>query len=126
MSGAIPTLPRYVLTAWCLVKAQGQLYRLHLLDTSSGYLSGIALGYELDDRGVRVLAGAGNFSLHHRVQTGSGAHPPSYPMGTMGSFPGIKRQGRVADHSPPSSAEVKNAWSYTFTPPIRLHGMVLS
>jgi hypothetical protein len=24
--------------------------------------------------------------------------------------------GREADHSPPSSAEVKNAWSYTSTP----------
>jgi len=23
---------------------------------------------------------------------------------------GIKRQGREADHSPPSNAEVKNAW----------------
>jgi hypothetical protein len=31
---------------------------------------------------------AGNFSLHHRVQTGSGAHPASYPMGTRDSFPG--------------------------------------
>jgi hypothetical protein len=29
---------------------------------------------------------------------------------------GIKRPGREADHSPPSSAEVKNAWSYTSTP----------
>jgi hypothetical protein len=29
---------------------------------------------------------------------------------------GVKRQGREADHSPPSSAEVKNAWSYTSTP----------
>jgi len=29
---------------------------------------------------------------------------------------GIKRTGREADHSPPSSAKVKNAWSYTFTP----------
>jgi hypothetical protein len=28
----------------------------------------------------------------------------------------VKRQGREADHSPPSSAEVKNAWSYTSTP----------
>jgi hypothetical protein len=28
---------------------------------------------------------------------------------------GIKRPGREADHSPPSSAEVKNAWSYTPT-----------
>jgi hypothetical protein len=39
---------------------------------------------------------------------------------------GVKRQGREADHSPPSSAEVKNAWSYTCTPPIRLNGVVFS
>jgi hypothetical protein len=36
---------------------------------------------------VRVPAGAGNFSLHHRVQTGSGARPASYPMRIRGSFP---------------------------------------
>jgi len=30
------------------------------------------------------------------------------------------------DHSPPSSAKVKNAWSHTSTPLIRLHGVVLS
>jgi hypothetical protein len=47
-------------------------------------------------------------------------------MGTRGSFPGVKRQGREADHSPPSSADIKNAWSYTSTPPIRLHDVVLS
>jgi len=64
---------------------------------------------------------------YHRVQTGSGAHPASYPMGIRGSFPGIKRSGHEANHhSPPSSAEVKNAWCYTFTPPLRLHGVILS
>jgi hypothetical protein len=71
---------------------------------------GIALDYGLDDRGSRVRfpAGAGNFSLHHRVQNGSGAHPASYPMGTRGSLSlGVKRPGREADHSSPSSAEVK-------------------
>jgi hypothetical protein len=31
--------------------------------------------------GVRVPPGTENFSLHHRVQTGSGAHPASFPMG---------------------------------------------
>jgi hypothetical protein len=69
----------------------------------------IALGYGLDDRSSRVRfpTGAGNFSLHHRVQNGSGAHPASYPMGTRGSFPGVKRPRREADHLPPSSAEVK-------------------
>jgi hypothetical protein len=56
---------------------------------------GIALGYGLDDRGSRVRfpAGAGNFSLHHRVQNGSGTHPASYPMGSRGSFPGGKAAG---------------------------------
>jgi hypothetical protein len=55
----------------------------------------IALGYGPDDRGsgIRFSAGAGNFSLHHCVQNGSGAHPASYPMGTGGSFPGGKAAG---------------------------------
>jgi hypothetical protein len=38
----------------------------------------------------------------------------------------VMRPGREAGHSPPSSAEVKNAWSYTSIPPIRLHGVVFS
>jgi hypothetical protein len=56
---------------------------------------GIALRYGLDDRGCRVrfLTGAGDFSLHHRVQNGFGAHPASYPMGIRGSFPGGKVAG---------------------------------
>jgi hypothetical protein len=33
--------------------------------------------------------------------------------------------GREADHSPPSSAEVKEWVELTSTPPIRLHGVVL-
>jgi hypothetical protein len=40
------------------------------------------------------------------VQTGPGAHPASYAIGT-GSFLGVKRPGRGVDHPPPSSAEVK-------------------
>jgi len=36
------------------------------------------------------------------------------------------RPGREADHSPPSSAEDENAWNYTSTPPICLHGVVLT
>jgi hypothetical protein len=70
---------------------------------------GIVLGNGLDDRGskVRFPAGAGNFSPNYRVQNGSGAHPASYSMDTKGSSLGVKRPGREADHSPPSSAEVK-------------------
>jgi hypothetical protein len=42
---------------------------------------------------VRVLAGAGDFSLHHRVETGPGAQPASYPVGTRRAFPGAKATG---------------------------------
>jgi len=31
-------------------------------------------------------------------------------------LPGVKQPGSGADHSPPSSAEIKNAWSYISTP----------
>jgi hypothetical protein len=41
-------------------------------------------------RGVRVSAEAGNFFLHYRTQTGSGAHPISYPTGNTDSFSGDK------------------------------------
>jgi hypothetical protein len=42
---------------------------------------------------VRFPDGDGNFSLHHRVQNGSGAHSASYPTGTGDSFPGGKAAG---------------------------------
>jgi hypothetical protein len=42
---------------------------------------------------VRFPARAGNFSLHHHVQTGSGNHPVSYPMGIRGSFSRGKAAG---------------------------------
>jgi hypothetical protein len=75
------------------------------------------------DRGsrIRFQEWDGNFSLLHRVQTG-----PTHPMATRSSLPDAKQPGREADYSPPSSAKVKNVWHYTFTPPMRLHGVVLS
>jgi hypothetical protein len=81
------------------------VYLLHDWDSSAG----IATGYGPDDRmiALRFSAGAKNFSLLHCVQTGSGAHPASYLMGTRILPLDIKRPGRAADHSPPSSTEVK-------------------
>jgi hypothetical protein len=69
----------------------------------------IVLGYGLGDRGSRVRfpAGAGNFSLHHRIQNGSGAHPASSQWVPGALSLGVKRPVREADHSPPSSPEVK-------------------
>jgi hypothetical protein len=47
-------------------------------------------------------------------------------MGTGGFLPGIKRPECEDDPSPPSSAEVKKAWSYNSTHPIRLNEVVLN
>jgi len=63
----------------------------------------IVIRHGLVGTGIESHCGQ-DFSAH--VQTGSGAHPASYTMGT-GSFPGVKRPGRGVDHPLPSSAEVK-------------------
>jgi hypothetical protein len=63
----------------------------------------------LGNRGSIPGRGKSIFSSSLCVQTGSGVHPASCPKGPGGPFPGAKaRPGRDADHSPPSSAEVKN------------------
>jgi hypothetical protein len=82
---------------------------LHRRWESRGSSGSIVSNYGLDDRaiGVRSPAGAKGFSSILCVQTGSGAHPASCPMGTGGPSSGGKaRPGRDADHSSPSSAEV--------------------
>jgi len=77
--------------------------------------------------GVQFPAGAMmGFSLRHRAQTGAGTQPTSSTTSTGCSYHGEKPPAREADHSLPSSAEVKNAWSYTSTSLMCLHGLVLN
>jgi hypothetical protein len=57
---------------------------------------------------VRFPAEARNVSVLHSVHIGSEAHPVSYPLATGALSSGLKPPGREADHSPPSSVEVKN------------------
>jgi hypothetical protein len=51
------------------------------------------------------------FFLLRNFQTGSGAYLASYPVGTGALNQRVKRQLREAEHSPPSSVEVKNTGS---------------
>jgi hypothetical protein len=70
----------------------------------------IATGYGLDGWGS--FLGKGRiFSFLHSAPIGSGAHQSSYIMGTWWSFPRVKPLGHEADHSPSSSAEVRNGWA---------------
>lgn len=56
--------------------------------------------------------------LLQNVKIGSGAYSAYYSVGTRS-----KVVGAWVDYSPPSSAKVKNEWSYIPTPPIRHHDM---
>jgi hypothetical protein len=89
---------------------------------------GIALGYGLDDRGLGFDSRRGwgifLFTTTSRTALGPTQPPIQWVPGALSL--GVKRPRREANHIPPSSAEVTKAWSYTSTPPIRLHGMVLS
>jgi hypothetical protein len=71
------------------------------------YIVGIATGWTTLVRFPTVQ----DFSLNN-LQTGSGTHPASYPMGT-----GVKRQEREGDHSPPSGGKVmKDGTTRPFPP----------
>jgi hypothetical protein len=81
----------------------------YVFDTANGL--SVMSDYGLDNRtiGVRSPAETKRIFPLACVQTGSGAHPASCTMDTVGPFLGGKvRPGRDAEHSPPSSAEVKN------------------
>jgi hypothetical protein len=79
---------------------------------------GIATGYGLDDWevGVRVPLGSRIFSSPSRPDR-LWDLPNLLSNACRGSFPGLNRPGREADRSPPTSAEVKKIWIYTFLPP---------
>jgi hypothetical protein len=82
---------------------------------------GIATGYGLDGWSSSPV-GDKIFLLSTSSRTAMGPTQPIIQWAQEGSFAGVKRPERGADHSPPSSAEVKNTSIYT---PIRLHGVVL-
>jgi hypothetical protein len=65
------------------------------------------------------------YALLYSVQTGSGSHPASYTMNSGAFFFGAMRQGREADHSTPSSTEIKIDGG---VPPLStsLHGVVFN
>jgi hypothetical protein len=74
---------------------------------------------------VRASAEAIDFSVLHRAETGYGAHPePIYRVPGAVS-PGVKQSRREADHSLPSSTEVKNG-DILPLPHTTLHGVLLN
>jgi hypothetical protein len=79
-------------------------------------ISWITEGLEFEPRLGKI------FSLLHVVQTVSEAHPDSHPVGSEGSFLGVKGWGGGGDdHSPSTRAKIKKTWTHICTL-IHLHG----
>jgi hypothetical protein len=78
---------------------------------------GVAIGCGLDSKEVRVRVPVGVrfFSTSPRSVVGPTRPPIECVPGALSSR--VKQLGREADHSPPTSAEVRNVCIYTFTPP---------
>jgi len=68
-----------------------------------GNVVGIVTHYGLDAPGIESRWGT---RISPSLQTGSRTQPASYTMDN-GFFPGAKQPGRVVDHPPPNSTQVK-------------------
>ena len=94
---------------WLRIETIGAVFREGVSELSGPYNRGISLSSRYSGSLRAVLSGD-RIPVGTRcstpVQTGPGALPASYTMGT-GSFPRINWPGRGVDHPPPFSSEVK-------------------
>jgi hypothetical protein len=99
MRGALPPLPQYVFMAWCLIKHRDNLLPFTCLEP--GYLSGMALGYGLDDREFETWQGLAIFvfTTAFTPVLGPTQLPVEWVPGAHSLW--VKQPGREADHSPP-------------------------
>jgi hypothetical protein len=96
--------------AWACEVYDGESVLIHSYHhPATELLIFLALGCELDDRGPRVRFPAGLgiflFTTVSRTALGPTQTPIQWILGALSL--GVKRPGREADHSPPSSADVK-------------------
>jgi hypothetical protein len=79
--------------------------------TQQGSLWGLATGWKTE--GSQFEPRQGNkFALLHVIQTGFGLTQAPIQWVPEALSPELNRQGREADHSPPTSAEIKKTWVY--------------
>jgi hypothetical protein len=79
----------------------------------SGQLSGTAPGYELNGWGFDSRQGLRIFFFTAESGPALGPTQPALQWAPRDLSLGVKRPKREADNSPPSNADIKNAWSYT-------------
>jgi hypothetical protein len=82
----------------------------------SGIAQWYSAGYGLDDPWFDSWRGLGIFLFITTSRPSLGPTQPPIQWVPGAVSLGVKRPGHEADLSPPSSAEVKNAWRYSSTP----------
>jgi hypothetical protein len=84
------------------------------------------MGWTIEVLGFYSRRGLGIFLLTTASRTALGPTQLPIQWVTGALSLGVKRLGHEADHSLLSTGKMKNEWSYTSPPPIRLHGVVLN
>jgi hypothetical protein len=92
-SATLGSLRKWKWTRHIAIQSEVVLNPMNISPNGAGMAEWHSTGLRARWPAVRFPAGAGNFSLHHLVQTCSGAHPASYIMCTRGSFPGGEAAG---------------------------------
>jgi len=88
--------------------------------------AGITTGWRIGVRGFESWQWLGIFLLSTASIPALESTPPPIKWIPGALSLGAMQPGREVVHSPLSSAEVKNVWSYNSATPIRIHGVVLS
>jgi len=124
MSGALSPFLQYAITEWYSVQSKGTTLPLPLpLPFTTAYTYTYTYTISLPTQYSTGWTTGVQFPVGSMIGLFSSPRPPDRP----GAFnQGANRPRREADRSSPPSAEVKNAWNYTSTPSIRLHGMMLN
>jgi hypothetical protein len=103
----------------------GTLWICFFLTIGGGISQWHSTGLRSGWSGVRFPVGTGNFLFTTASRSTLGPTQPPIEWVTGDRFLRVKRLGHEADHSPPSSAGIRNTWGYTYTPQSRFHGVVL-
>jgi hypothetical protein len=99
----------------CLPACESHYFKIKSRDSSVG----IVTGYGLDDRGSGGSFPEGGWKFFSSPPRPERLWGPLSLLSSGywgGLSSGVKRPGGKADHSPPSSPEVKNEWSCTPNP----------
>jgi len=89
----------------------------------SGLLRIVATRLQAGWSATWISARTRGFSLFWKAENDPGGTPSLLFSGYNSSFPEVRRAGSEGNHSRPYSVDVKNEWSYTYTPPACPHGV---